>query len=71
MTGEGVPQLLRHIVKQLDTLPEDQPDEELFVFRPLDEREDRSYTVSQVGPDTYRLAGDEIERLAAMTDWHN
>ena len=56
---------------QLDTLPAEEPDEELYVFRPLDEREDRSYTVTEVGPDTYRLTGEEIERLAAMTDWQN
>lgn len=71
VTGEGVPELLRHIVVQLDTLPAEEPDEELFVFRPLDEREDRSYTVTEVGPETYRLSGEEIERLAAMTDWQN
>jgi len=71
VTGEGVPELLRKIRATLDALPPEEVDEELFVFRPLDEREDRSFTVTQIGPDTYRLAGQEIERLAAMTDWNN
>jgi len=70
VTGEGIPELLRAIVQQLAALPPE-PREELYVFRPLDEREDRSFTVTQIGPDTYRLAGEEIERLAAMTDWNN
>lgn len=71
VTGEGVSELLRQVIATLDALPPEEVDEELFVFRPLDEREDRSYTVTQIGPDTYRLAGQEIERLAAMTDWNN
>jgi len=71
VTGEGVPELLRKVIATLDALPPEEIDEELFVFRPLDAREDRSYTVTQIGPDTYRLAGQEIERLAAMTDWNN
>ena len=48
-----------------------EPAGDLFVFRPLEDQEDRSYTITQISSDTYRLAGEEIERLAAMTDWNN
>jgi GTP-binding protein len=71
VTGEGIHALLRAVVEQLDALPPEEPAEELYVFRPLEEQEDRRYTVTKVGPESYRLAGDEIERLAAMTDWSN
>ena len=70
VTGEGVLPLLRQAAERLDSLPTPEPQEELYVFRPLEEREDRSFTVTQLSPDTYRLAGQEIERLAAMTDWN-
>ncbi|NLT72678.1 MAG: GTPase ObgE [Chloroflexi bacterium] len=71
VTGEGVTPLLRAIASRLDELPQEEPADDLFVFRPLEDQEDRSYTITQISSDTYRLAGEEIERLAAMTDWNN
>jgi len=40
------------------------------VYRPQ-ERESTAVTVTQVGPGEFRVGGEEIERLAVMTDWDN
>ncbi len=42
----------------------------MFVFRPH-QREDTSFTITQEAPGVWRLQGQEIERLARMTDWAN
>jgi len=70
VTGEGVAELLYAIDAMLGSLPEAEPTEELPVYRPQ-ERESTAVTVTQVGPGEFRVGGEEIERLAVMTDWDN
>ena len=51
-------------------LPPVAPAEEgLFVFRPHEQIESKAFQVIREGPGVYRVRGEEIERLAAMTDW--
>ncbi|MBM3190749.1 MAG: GTPase ObgE, partial [Chloroflexi bacterium] len=70
VTREGVQELLRRLVARLDELPSKEPEEEgLFVFRPHRQRESASFEVSRQGPGVYSVRGQEIERLAQMTDW--
>jgi GTP-binding protein len=68
-TGEGVAELLYAVDALLAELPEE-TEEELVVFRPH-ERESTAVVVTKEGPESYRVAGEEIERLAQMTDWTN
>lgn len=68
VTGEGVQPLMRVVAERLAALPEEAPPEEVFVFRPH-ERESTEVTITREAPGVYRLAGQEIERLAQMTDW--
>jgi len=67
---EGVRDLLRAIARRLEALPVEEPDPEMFVFK-MAEREDDTYTITKIAHDTYRVEGQEIERLAVMTDWNN
>ena len=70
VTREGVPELLRLIAARLEELPPEAPAEEgLFVFRPHEQIESKAFQVIREGPGVYRVRGEEIERLAAMTDW--
>ena len=69
VTRQGVRDLLRVIADRLAELPAEEPASELFVFRPHEEQEGKSVHISQEGDGSYRLSGEEIERLAAMTDW--
>ena len=71
VTGQGVQELLRALADGLEQLPRETVAEKLFVFRPHEERESTRVSISQVAPGEYRLSGEEIERLAAMTDWSN
>ncbi|NLG48629.1 MAG: GTPase ObgE [Chloroflexi bacterium] len=68
VTGENVRELLRAIADRLAELPKEEPEAPMFVFRPH-ERESVAFTITQEAPGVYRLAGEEIERLAVMTDW--
>ena len=71
VTHEGVTELLRAVAVRLTELPPEAPEEEeaLFVFRPHQRDESDAFEVSQEGPGVYRVRGQEIERLAIMTDW--
>ena len=69
-TGRGVRELLRAVADRLAELPRPEPPEELFTYRPQ-AREDTSFVVTREGDGIYRVAGEEIERLAQMTDWAN
>jgi GTP-binding protein len=69
VTGQGVQDLLRAVADRLETLPKQEPAAELYVFRPHKQGEDTTFTITQVEEGVYRLAGEEIERLAAMTPW--
>ncbi|MEA3407231.1 MAG: GTPase ObgE [Chloroflexota bacterium] len=72
VTTEGVRELMRVIVDRLERMPKKAAEEEeLFVFRPHEEGEDRTVRVQRLGPGVFRLSGEEIERLAVMTDWTN
>ncbi len=73
VTTEGVQELMRAVADRLEQIPEKGPEEEeeMFVFRPHEEGEDKTAQVQKLGPGVYRLSGEEIERLAVMTDWSN
>lgn len=71
VTGEGVSGLLRVIVERLEELPVEEPMEELPVLRPLEARESTAFTVEKLSEGVFRVRGEEIERLALMTDWSN
>lgn len=72
VTTEGVRELMRVIADRLEQMPKKAAEEEeLFVFRPHEEGEDRTVRVQRLGPGVFRLSGEEIERLAVMTDWTN
>ncbi|MBC7315486.1 MAG: Obg family GTPase CgtA, partial [Chloroflexi bacterium] len=71
VTGEGVSGLLRVIAERLEELPAEEPLEEMPVLRPLEARENTAFTVEKLGEGVYRVRGEEIERLAMMTDWAN
>lgn len=71
VTGEGINGLLRRVMDLLAELPEEEPASELFVFRPLEQQESAAFTVEQEAPGVFRVRGEEIERLALMTDWAN
>ncbi len=68
VTGEGVQELLWAIVRRLRELPREEASAELYVFRPS-QRESKEFTVSQESQGVFRVRGEEIERLALMTDW--
>jgi GTP-binding protein len=71
VTHEGVTELLRAVAARLAELPPDEPEaeEELYVFRPHQREESGAFEVTQEGPGVFRVSGQEIERLAVMTDW--
>ncbi len=69
-TGQGVRELLRAVADRLAELPRPEPPEELFTYRPQ-AREDTSFVVTREADGIYRVSGQEIERLAQMTDWAN
>ena len=61
---------MRAIADRLAQLPHEAPPEELYVFRPS-RRESNAFEVVREGPGMFRVKGEEIERLAIMTDWSN
>ena len=71
VSHEGVTELLRVIADRLDELPRQEPDEELFVFRPQEQRESKQFTITRREDGAFVVKGEEIERQAAMTDWNN
>jgi GTP-binding protein len=71
VTGEGLDGVLRRVMDLLAELPDEEPEQELFVFRPLERQESTAFTIEQDGPGVFRVRGEEIERLAQMTDWSN
>ena len=71
VSGEGVTALLRRVAQRLEELPRERPTAEMYVYRPLETIESSAFQVSQVGPNRYRLSGEEVERLAIMTNWNN
>lgn len=70
VTGEGVEDLLRIVARRLGELPEVEPAEEMVVLRPHEER-DEGFVVRREREGAFRVVGQEIERLATMTDWDN
>ncbi|MBC7234881.1 MAG: GTPase ObgE [Chloroflexi bacterium] len=72
VTRQGVTDLLRVVAARLEALPAEEPREsELYVFRPHETGESTAVEVIREGPGVYRISGEEIERLARMTDWNN
>lgn len=70
VTGEGVRRLLHAVADRLAELPKEAAVPDIFVFRPH-ERESVSFEVTQEAPGVFRISGEEIQRLAVMTDWSN
>ena len=70
LTKQGVRELLWVIAGRLAQMPREEPQPGLFVFRPH-EKESTLFTVTREHPGVYRVSGEEIERLAQMTDWSN
>ena len=66
VTGEGVTELLREVAKQVEAIPEPEPEDVMAVFRP--EADEVAFTIEQED-DGWRVRGKRIERAAAMTDW--
>ncbi len=67
VTGSRVREMLFMVLQLLDSLPEEEPTrEEIAVFRPSEE--DEGFTVVVEG-DGFRVAGKQVERLVARTDW--
>ena len=71
VSGQGLPELLRRIVQRLAELPIEEPEPELFVFRPHLQQAESAYTICRETEGSFRVSGKEIERLAIMTDWSN
>ena len=72
VTGRGLRELLYLLIGRLDDLPiPPKPSEELFVFRPHEKGESTNFSVTRTEDGAYHVAGEEIERLALMTDWSN
>lgn len=69
VTGQGVRDLLRALADRLAELPREEPEEDIYVFRPHEQRESREFSITQEDEDHFRVSGQEIERLAQMTDW--
>lgn len=68
VTGEGVTELLRAVADRLEEMPREVVTEQILIpLKP--ERESKTFEVVQEGDGGYRVIGEEIERLAAMTDW--
>lgn len=67
-TGEGVEALVRAIQSRLDALPRETPPSVETVLKPLP-AESKAFTITRLGKGQFRVAGEEIERLAVMTDW--
>jgi len=67
LTGENTRQLLYRAAQMLEEIPEEEPAEELPVFR-LEEDEDR-FVIERVD-DGWRVSGIAVERMAAMTVWN-
>ncbi len=65
LTGEGVRELLYRVGQALESLPEEEPVEEVKVFR-LPEEE--SFSILREG-EAFRVEGRRVERAVAMTDW--
>jgi GTPase len=70
VSGDGINELLHRIVGELAELSEEDAHEPLYVFRPA-EKDVRAFEIKDLGEGFYRVVGEEIERLAAMTDWSN
>lgn len=78
VTRANVREMLQHIAAMLDELPvEPEPElEDLPVLRPA-ETEDgfrlfrRGQRETPEQPLTWRVAGNKVERIVAMTDWNN
>ncbi|MCD6289123.1 MAG: GTPase ObgE [Anaerolineae bacterium] len=68
VTGEGIPILLQRVLETLDRLPVDAQLAEGTVrgFRPAPQGAD--FTIEREG-DVWRVRGDRIERVVAMTNW--
>lgn len=68
VTGEGVQDLLRHVMRTLDSIAQEEPaPTEMVVFRPHEDDEDAFEIRERDG--SLHVHGKKIERLAAMTEW--
>ena len=66
-TNQGVREMLFRVKQMLDALPEPEPVEEtIVVIQP--EADESDFTI-EVEEDGFRVVGQQIERIAAMTYW--
>ncbi|MCL5074169.1 MAG: GTPase ObgE [Chloroflexi bacterium] len=68
LTGEGVEEVLREVVKLLGECAGRMESEEIKIFHPL--RQEKEWRVEREG-DGFRVKGPDVERLVAMTDMEN
>jgi GTPase len=69
VTGQGLREMLRRVWDMVQAMPAPRPTqaEELIIIRPgVDEN---AFTIERIDPETWRIAGIRIERVAAMTYW--
>jgi GTP-binding protein len=69
VSGQGVREMLYRVRQLLEELPSPEPLEELPVIRP---EEDEAFAISREmteDGEAWRVSGDKIERVAAMTYW--
>ena len=70
VTGENVQQLLYEVKAQLERLPTSAETEEVEELPTLSPEEDeRSFRVTRLEDDLWRVEGVAIERVAQMTNW--
>ncbi len=70
VTGEGIDALLTAVIARLAELPREPTPAVETVLRPK-AGESKTYTITREAPGRYRVAGEEIERLAVMSDWNS
>jgi len=70
VSGVGIDELLGRIAGRLAELPEAEDEEPLYVFRPAEE-DPQAFQIRRTTDGGFRVRGDEIERIATMTDWTN
>ncbi len=67
LTGEGVQELMRRVLKTLEELPEEPEIEEEAVF--TIEEDENAFQITREEDGAWRVTGKKVERAAAMTNW--
>ena len=67
LTGDGVQELMRRVLKTLEELPEEPKIEEEAVFTV--EEDENAFRITREEDGAWRVIGKKVERAAAMTNW--